>query len=34
MADDPFHIQAPDGSLVEFPAGTSDDVIKAAMAKA
>lgn len=30
---DPFHIQAPDGSLVEFPAGTSDDVIKNVMAK-
>lgn len=34
MADDPFHIQAPDGSLVEFPAGTSDEVIKSAMSKA
>jgi hypothetical protein len=30
----PIHIGAPDGSIVEFPAGTSDDVIKGAMAKA
>ena len=30
---DALHIQAPDGSLVEFPAGTSDDVIKNVMAK-
>jgi hypothetical protein len=30
---DPIHIQAPDGSTVEFPAGTSDDVIKGVMAK-
>lgn len=28
-----MQIQAPDGSLVEFPAGTSDDVIKNVMAK-
>jgi hypothetical protein len=34
MAADAFHIQAPDGSLVEFPAGTSDDAIKTAMSKA
>jgi hypothetical protein len=31
---DPIHIGAPDGSVVEFPAGTSDDTIKGAMAKA
>lgn len=31
---DPIHIGAPDGSVVEFPAGTSDDTIKTAMAKA
>lgn len=31
---DPIHIGAPDGSVVEFPAGTSDDTIKVAMAKA
>lgn len=30
---DALHIQAPDGSVVEFPAGTSDDVIKGVMAK-
>jgi hypothetical protein len=30
---DPLHIQAPDGSTIEFPAGTSDDVIKGVMAK-
>jgi hypothetical protein len=30
----PIHIGAPDGSIVEFPAGTSDDVIKSAMSKA
>jgi hypothetical protein len=30
----PIHIGAPDGSIVEFPAGTSDDTIKSAMAKA
>ena len=30
----PIHIGAPDGSVVEFPAGTSDDTIKTAMAKA
>lgn len=33
MADD-IHIGAPDGSVVAFPAGTSDDVIRGAMAKA
>jgi hypothetical protein len=31
---DAIHIGAPDGSVVEFPAGTSDDTIKNAMAKA
>src|SRR6185437_10077636 len=31
---EPIHIGAPDGSVVEFPAGTSDDTIKAAMGKA
>jgi hypothetical protein len=31
---DPIHIGAPDGSVVQFPAGTSDDTIKTAMAKA
>lgn len=31
---DAIHIGAPDGSVVEFPAGTTDDTIKAAMAKA
>lgn len=30
---DPVRIQAPDGSLVEFPAGTADDVITSVMAK-
>jgi hypothetical protein len=30
----PIQIGAPDGSIVEFPGGTSDDVIKSAMAKA
>jgi hypothetical protein len=30
----PIHIGAPDGSTVEFPAGTSDDTINAAMRKA
>lgn len=30
----PIHIGAPDGSTVEFPAGTTDDTIKAAMGKA
>lgn len=30
----PIHIGAPDGSIVEFPAGTSDDTIKTAMGKA
>src|ERR1700727_2150012 len=30
----PIHIGAPDGSIVEFPAGTSDDTITAAMRKA
>ena len=30
---DPLHIRAPDGSIVEFPVGTSDDVIKTVMAK-
>ena len=30
----PIHIGAPDGSIVEFPAGTSDDTINAAMRKA
>jgi hypothetical protein len=30
----PIHIGAPDGSIVEFPAGTSDDTIRSAMAKA
>jgi hypothetical protein len=34
MGGDPIHIGAPDGSVVEFPAGTSDDTIKTAMAKA
>jgi hypothetical protein len=29
----PIQIGAPDGSIVEFPGGTSDDVIKSAMAK-
>jgi hypothetical protein len=29
----PIEIEAPDGSIVEFPAGTSDDVIKGAMRK-
>ncbi len=29
----PIHIGAPDGSTVEFPAGTSDDTIKAVMAQ-
>jgi hypothetical protein len=33
MADS-FHIQAPDGSLVEFPASTPDEVVKSVMAKA
>lgn len=33
MTPDALHIQAPDGSLVEFPAGTSDDVIKNVMAR-
>jgi hypothetical protein len=33
MTDD-IHIGAPDGSIVAFPAGTSDDTIRAAMAKA
>lgn len=28
---DPIHIGAPDGSIVEFPAGTSDDTIKSVM---
>lgn len=31
---DPIHIAAPDGSIVEFPAGTSDAVMTAAMQKA
>ena len=30
---DDLHIEAPDGSVVQFPAGTSDDVIKGVMAK-
>ncbi|WFU37322.1 hypothetical protein QA640_22790 [Bradyrhizobium sp. CB82] len=30
----PIHIGAPDGSIVEFPAGTSDDVINREMKKA
>lgn len=30
----PIHIGAPDGSIVQFPAGTSDDTINAAMRKA
>jgi hypothetical protein len=30
---DPIHIGAPDGSIVQFPAGTSDDTINAAMRK-
>jgi hypothetical protein len=30
----PIHIGAPDGSIVEFPAGTSDDTINSAMRKA
>jgi hypothetical protein len=30
----PIQIGAPDGSIVEFPGGTSDDVIRSAMAKA
>jgi hypothetical protein len=34
MGGGPIHIGAPDGSVVEFPAGTSDDTIKTAMAKA
>ncbi|WOH58528.1 hypothetical protein [Bradyrhizobium sp. BWC-3-1] len=33
-APDPIHIGAPDGSVVEFPAGTSDETIKSAMGKA
>ncbi len=32
MADD-IHIQAPDGSVIAFPAGMSDDAIKTVMAK-
>jgi hypothetical protein len=30
---DPIHIGAPDGSIVEFPADTSDDTMKSVMAK-
>lgn len=30
----PIHVGAPDGSVVEFPAGTSDDTINTAMRKA
>lgn len=30
---DPIRIGAPDGSVIEFPAGTSDDTIKTVMAK-
>lgn len=30
---DPIHIQAPDGSVIEFPAGTADSVITSVMAK-
>jgi hypothetical protein len=30
----PIHIGAPDGSIVQFPAGTSDDTINTAMRKA
>jgi hypothetical protein len=33
-ASDDIHIGAPDGSVVAFPAGTSDDTIRAAMGKA
>jgi hypothetical protein len=30
---DPIHIQAPDGSIIEFPAGTADSVITSVMAQ-
>ena len=30
---DPIHVQAPDGSVVQFPAGTADETITSVMAK-